>query len=636
MSHSQIQDPMMSTKRSSFRNLRKRYRLESPSTSSDISLSCDGEQTDVSVHWRRRVARMAEEKSSPSKNKFMLVTDLGGATFHEQPCKSSTSHEQQKFGVMIEVDRFFCFNVEGTDVFQSWARRKSDGLWTLVKTANKQYLRETTWVDCIFPSKQVMTRSLILFEVGLSLLPFVLLMIDSKLVSQGFFYIQCVFCLPLFLQVCGIFRGMINLLTPLPVGPVANFNYGFLIAIYGEPIELLRETLRKLAEHEWSKDYLVVLAFEERGDNGKNSVILTEEFGKVFRQIVSTFHPRDIPGEFHGKATNCDWGARQLASMCRKGELTGISKDGSNLILSCIDADSCFPFEMIQEMDMKVSTRKDPSKCFMLYPTVVKSEAETSELLIWADTTEHLCQLPVYTIHPIPHGISAFGFSLKGLIDHIQYWGTGFEAAADDEYVTYRAWLGMNESGKYDPVIMDRPFYSSPLNSDFLSGLSARGVQHSRHCWGMQNVPFVLHSAQVKQRNRFQAFMAAIWMLFAQKFTITMIPLWSIANGAATFISGVPEKSYYWQMLETVMGVICLIFVLQHIIYRQISESLQGAHVTMRSPLKWIKWFFFFCLSHIPIVFTLIYAQFRGYWRLYHKTGIKWVTTDKAQSKKTN
>lgn len=108
---------------------------------------------------------------------------------------------------------------------------------------------------------------------------------------------------------------------------------------YKEPIDVLRQSLKAVAESDYPKDkMIVVLAFEGRaGDERKEiSKQLKEEFGDTFFRLISTFHPDGLEGEIKGKSSNDAWAAARV----RERVIDKLKIPYDKIIYSSFDSDT--------------------------------------------------------------------------------------------------------------------------------------------------------------------------------------------------------------------------------------------------------------------------------------------------------
>ncbi|OGY39629.1 MAG: hypothetical protein A2418_02065 [Candidatus Brennerbacteria bacterium RIFOXYC1_FULL_41_11] len=105
-----------------------------------------------------------------------------------------------------------------------------------------------------------------------------------------------------------------------------------------EPYDILRDSLKSIAESGYPTErMIVVLAFEERGGNlGKENAKKAErEFGKIFTNFLTTFHPDNTLGELKGKGANQAYAAKQA-----KTEIDRMNIPYENIIVSVFDCDT--------------------------------------------------------------------------------------------------------------------------------------------------------------------------------------------------------------------------------------------------------------------------------------------------------
>ena len=91
-----------------------------------------------------------------------------------------------------------------------------------------------------------------------------------------------------------------------------KFYHLVIFPVYQEGLAILKPSLQALADTNYPKENtIVVVAFEERNPQAKeNSRILEENFKKLFRGYLSTFHPDGLPGEARTKGANATWAAK--------------------------------------------------------------------------------------------------------------------------------------------------------------------------------------------------------------------------------------------------------------------------------------------------------------------------------------
>lgn len=165
---------------------------------------------------------------------------------------------------------------------------------------------------------------------------------------------------------------------------VGGFVHAFVIPNYQEPLHVLRSTLARLAAHPGaSTRYLVTLAMEE-GEAGAaaKAAELVAEFGSgtaggpsssssSFLDLAWTLHPRGIPGESPGKASNANHGAR--AAVARAAE--ALNFPAARVMVTCMDADAHVPPLYVALVDAAAAAAEDPHARVYAAPIVFERNA---------------------------------------------------------------------------------------------------------------------------------------------------------------------------------------------------------------------------------------------------------------------
>ena len=165
---------------------------------------------------------------------------------------------------------------------------------------------------------------------------------------------------------------------------VGGFVHAFVIPNFQEPLHVLRSTLARLAAHPGaSTRYLVTLAMEE-GEGPAASAKAAElvaEFGSgtagngnssssSFLDLAWTLHPRGIPGESPGKASNANHGAR--AAVKRAASL---GFPAARVMVTCMDADAHVPPLYVTLVDAAAAAADDPHARVYAAPIVFERNA---------------------------------------------------------------------------------------------------------------------------------------------------------------------------------------------------------------------------------------------------------------------
>jgi len=182
---------------------------------------------------------------------------------------------------------------------------------------------------------------------------------------------------------------------------VGGFVHAFVIPNYQEPLHVLRSTLARLAAHPGaSTRYLVTLAMEE-GESGAaaKAAELVAEFGSgtaargggtssstnpsstastssassssSFLDLAWTLHPRGLPGESPGKASNANHGARAAVERAAR-----LGFPAARVMVTCMDADAHVPPLYVTLVDAAAAAADDPHARVYAAPIVFERNAE--------------------------------------------------------------------------------------------------------------------------------------------------------------------------------------------------------------------------------------------------------------------
>ena len=128
-------------------------------------------------------------------------------------------------------------------------------------------------------------------------------------------------------------------LRSLPTEKLESIYHLVVIPMYKEPIEVVKDSFKRLVETDYPKDkMIVVLACEERAREEASIIAekIEQDFGDKFCKFLITWHPAGLQGEIAGKGSN-------EARACKKAmELVdSLGIPYGNIIFSSFDVDTC-------------------------------------------------------------------------------------------------------------------------------------------------------------------------------------------------------------------------------------------------------------------------------------------------------
>ncbi|KAJ3206000.1 hypothetical protein HK099_000656 [Clydaea vesicula] len=267
----------------------------------------------------------------------------------------------------------------------------------------------------------------------------------------------------------------------------STYQHCFVIPSYSEPINILRKTLEKLSQHaSATSNYLIVLAMEESELGSEiKAQTLSNEFKHLFKDILLTFHPVNIPGEARGKASNVNWAVRKTCGI--------LSKRGTPLkqiMLTIIDADASVPELYISTLEKAIVDTHEPLNSIFCPATFFGRNSLNIPALVrctdiaWSIMhTQNLSN---------PRGIffpcSAYSLSMV-LADKVNYWDCDFDSIGEDFHMMLKCFYKSDSKA----VSLDCPLnYANTQSTGYFSTIGARFTQGRRHALACADVGYAL------------------------------------------------------------------------------------------------------------------------------------------------
>lgn len=266
----------------------------------------------------------------------------------------------------------------------------------------------------------------------------------------------------------------------------SDMSHVLVIPNYKERVHKLRETLQSIATQTFpAKRIYVVLAMEEREEDGKEkSRLLIDEFKSVFGDIFATFHP-DITGEVKGKSSNESFGAKQafkklIATKKIPLEYTTISS---------VDADSIFDSQYFSYLSYSFLTENKPHNRFWQSANVnynnfwhVPSPIRIISFFGSLWRTALLVQGDRLVSN------STYSLSFKMLKD-VGFWDT--DVIPEDYRIFFKAFYRLHGQVWVSPIFL-KTSMDAPLSSSYWKSLRNKYDQERRWSWGVSDDPLFI------------------------------------------------------------------------------------------------------------------------------------------------
>ncbi|CAG8581620.1 3225_t:CDS:2 [Racocetra fulgida] len=239
-----------------------------------------------------------------------------------------------------------------------------------------------------------------------------------------------------------------------------HYIHAFVIPNYEEPEPLLRDTIKRLAQHRNATTaYVIILAMEESEiDHASKAASLKRTFDGSFRDFIITVHPKDVPGESRGKGSNVAYAAREAC------EILARKVDKRHVVFTITDSDSAIPELYIRQIEKALSESEDP------YSTI--------------------CSPPIF----FSRNALDVPAAVRVLAEQVGFWDTDKDAVGEDLHMWLKCFFKTGGVARSVPIFV-------PINltnvqtTGYFSNIYARFVQAKRHYNGVADVAYSLKSA---------------------------------------------------------------------------------------------------------------------------------------------
>lgn len=261
-----------------------------------------------------------------------------------------------------------------------------------------------------------------------------------------------------------------------------RLHHLLIVPTYGESVDVLRATLRAMAEQDFPRERITVtLAFEARDPQAnRRARLLTQEFEGQFGQIWASFHP-DIPNEVAGKSSNEAWAARFATERLVESEI-----DLDWTTITTCDADSHFSPKYFSALAYEFLTkprRRVYQPVILFYSNIWRVPAPSRVL----NSVHSLWQLARMTRTDKLVPQSTYSMALSTCIE-AGYWDT--DVIPEDSHMFFKLLFRFGEEMRVEPIYL--PVVSDAAESrGYVRTLHSQFNQEKRWAWGVADVPYV-------------------------------------------------------------------------------------------------------------------------------------------------
>lgn len=399
-----------------------------------------------------------------------------------------------------------------------------------------------------------------------------------------------------------------------------------IIPTYKEPTDILRRTLQSLAEQEVAGQLVVVLAMEEREEEGPlKSRILEREYAGRFAAIRTTFHPAGLPGEVVGKSSNENFAARAVKRWLvdeRGHPLRAIT------VTSC-DADTVFHPRYFSCLTYKFCTDENRYRRFWQSPILLTNN-------IWRTPAPLRVGSSLSGVHILSNLVkkdrvvfpqSTYSLSLQ-LAHDVGYWDP--DVIPEDWHMFLKCFFATSGAVEVEPIFL--PTGNDAVHAGgWWRSISMTYIQHKRHAWGASDIPYAIrqslahHEMSRRRRLRRVVALSSNHLLWATHWFILSVG-WLLPIGLAKlFGTGSEYDTLHW--LARLALTACLIpyIVMIHIDAR-LRPPKPAGWTPLKSVLNFLMWFCLPVTSFITSTVPALDAQTR----LMLGKRLEYRVTDKA------
>ncbi|CEP13421.1 hypothetical protein [Parasitella parasitica] len=272
----------------------------------------------------------------------------------------------------------------------------------------------------------------------------------------------------------------------------SHFIHAFIVPNYAEPEALLRDTIKRLANHKNAQtNYVIILAMEASEVNyEQKSNSLADYFKDSFLQFIVTAHPADIPGETRGKGSNVAYAARHgCAQMLQRGI------DRRRVILTVSDSDSSIPELYTNEVEKAFNRAEDPY--FLLFAPPIFFSRNCYEVPAAVRMTDITWSAMVMSSLSNSAGLSfpcsTYSLSMV-LAERVGYWDTDADSVGEDMHMMLKCFFKTDGLARCCPIFV--PINLTNVQTPgYLANMHARFVQAKRHYNGIADLAYTLRNS---------------------------------------------------------------------------------------------------------------------------------------------
>jgi len=256
---------------------------------------------------------------------------------------------------------------------------------------------------------------------------------------------------------------------------------------YKEDLEVLSGSIESVGQSAIARNQIcLLLAMEDREPDARSKALhLKAKFAGRFREVAMTFHPKDLPNDPPGKASNMSWAFKWLVKHLEESK-----QDTSRAILTVADADSDFHKLYFDTLTQQFIASSPEQRNLTLWQSPifhVKNYHRQPMILIVGTMFTAMSELAVLADpNAIRFPYSTYSLSLD-LAKHVGGWDA--EWIAEDWHMGIKCFFMTTGQSRVQPIMLPTVNYM-PEDSNWLGTLCARWAQAKRHALGFSDMSY--------------------------------------------------------------------------------------------------------------------------------------------------
>jgi len=406
----------------------------------------------------------------------------------------------------------------------------------------------------------------------------------------------------------------------------SQIYHAVLIVTYKETYELVRESVKSYAESFYPYNKMILVIGGEEGDQENFEKIaqrIDEEFKDKFHKIITTVHPKGLPGEIPGKSGNATFAGKKL-----KKYLDDQGIDNEHVILSNFDADTVAHPAYFSELTFKYLITKN--RCKKAYQPISMFHNNIWDVPVMMRMVALSCTFWRMSEALDKHKYKSFSsrsMSFQTVLD-TDYWDPSVIPEDSRQYWT--AYLKYN--GKHTVSCIYTPVYMDAVLSDnYIETFKSQYVQLRRWAWGVMDFPFMALNLARHPKIKFGEKAYRIFYFLENSFFWATGPLIIMFSGWLPSLMN-PEfgRSVLGYNLPATTSLILTIATVGIIMCGVISLVIVPHNSNMK-PWKRVSLFFQWLLVPVTSIFLSAFPALDAQTRLLFGRHLEYKVTEKVR-----